>query len=161
MVRKWAASVDIFSNSRDFSTSALTSCQPMRPPRAELQRLGRIATALNVSIPDMLAAAAASFGEILAKSGSAAIVLTGYRASLGLPHLPQLPDAPVHDTDDFSSSQTAVFISVPIGVSLLLAVAAAFVWHRRRGRLPHLGGQKSVPGSGPGTTLLVSDIEGR
>ena len=131
-------------------------------PRAELQNLGKLATVLNVSIPDMMADAARSFGEILAASGSAANVLMGYRMSLGLPQLPPPPAAAMEGSSEgLSSAELAASIAGPVGMSLLLAAAVAYVWYMRLGRLQHLVSHNGVPGAGPKTTLLVSDIEGR
>ena len=131
-------------------------------PRAELQNLGTLATVCNVSIPDMMADAASSFGKILATSGSATDVLKGYRMSLGLPLLQPPPTAAIEGSPKgLSSAELAAAIAGPVGVSLLLAAAVVFVWYMRLGRLKHLVSHKGVPGAGPGTTLLVSDIEGR
>ena len=72
------------------------------------------------------------------------------------------PSAAIEGSSNgLSSAQLAAAIAAPVTVSLLLAAAVVFVWYMRLGRVHHLVSHKGVPGAGPMTTLLVSDIESR
>ncbi|KAG2440556.1 hypothetical protein HYH02_010140 [Chlamydomonas schloesseri] len=110
----------------------------------------------NKTFEELAAAAQAAVDRIVAARGGRANVLKAYRRSIGYVEPPPPPPPPAPESVPVGA---IVGPAVAGGVLLLSAVVLCLVLRVRRRRAAARELRGTAPGVGPGTTLLVTDIQ--